>query len=87
MLGIVDTEVVPDVDVKIIDGSTIVHMLDPKKSKQSVKSFHYYSQFVFLPYIEHMLESVVRIDVVWDITEKNLKAETPQNLGTGYPSR
>jgi len=40
-----------------------------------------------LPYIEHMLESVVRIDVVWDITEKNLKAETPQNRGTGYPSR
>ena len=41
-----------DVDVDIIDGAALVHILDPKKSHHPVKTFLDYSRIVFLPYIE-----------------------------------
>ena len=44
------SECVPDVDVKIVDGAPLVHILDPKKSQVSVNTFHDYAQLVFLPY-------------------------------------
>ena len=44
------SECVPDVDVTIVDGAALVHILDPKKSQVSVKTFHDYAQVVFLPY-------------------------------------
>ena len=44
------SECVPDVDVKIVDGAPLVHILDPKKSQVSLKTFHDYAQLVFLPY-------------------------------------
>ena len=41
-------------------------------------------QNVFLPYIECMLQDVVRIDVVWDTyVEDSLKAQTRMNRGSG----
>ena len=43
------SECVPDVDVKIVDGAALVHILDPKKSQVAVKTFHDYAQLVFLP--------------------------------------
>ena len=59
MLGGCGTEIgiqsAPDVDVNIVDGAALVHILDPKKSQVSVKTFHDYAQMVFLPYIERML--------------------------------
>jgi len=77
-------ESVPKVDVKIVDGAALVHILDPKKSKASVKTFKDYSQLVFLPYLERMLQDVVRLDVVWDVyKEDSLKAQTRQNRGSG----
>lgn len=77
-------ETVPNVDVKIVDGAALVHMLDPKKSLLPVKTFQAYSQSVFLPYIEHMLQDVVRVDVVWDVYwDDSLKAQTRQNRGSG----
>ena len=42
------SESVPDVDVKIVDGAVLVHILHPKKSQVSVKTFHDYAQLVFL---------------------------------------
>ena len=82
------SESVPDVDVKIVDGAALVHILDPKKSQVSVKTFHDYAQIVFLPYIERMLQDVVRIDVVWDTyVDDSLKAQTRMNRGSGIHLR
>ena len=78
------SESVPDVDVKIVDGGALLHILDPKKPQVSVKTFNEYAQLVFLPYIERMLQDVVRIDVVWDTyMEDSLKAQTRMNRGSG----
>jgi len=53
-------------------------------SKVPVKTFQYYSQLVFLTYLECMLQDVGRLDVVWDIyKEDSLKAQTRQNRGAG----
>ena len=83
-LEAVVSESAPDVDVKIVDGAALVHILDPKKSQVSVKTFHDYAQNVFLPYIERMLQDVIRIDVVWDTyVEDSLKAQTRMNRGSG----
>ena len=77
-------ESTPNVDVKIVDGAALVHALDPKKSKETVKTFQNYSQLVFLPCLERMLQDVARLDVVWDIyKEDSLKSQTRQNRGTG----
>jgi hypothetical protein len=54
------SESVPKVDAKIIDGSTEVHILDPKKCTQSVKTFKDYAKYIFLPFIQNMLQNVVR---------------------------
>ena len=47
---VLKSESVPDVDVEIFDGAALVHILDPKKSHVSVKTFHDYAQLVFLSY-------------------------------------
>ena len=78
------SESAPDVNVKIVDGAALVHILDPKKSQVSVKTFHDYAQNVFLPYIECMLQDVFPIYVVWDTyVEDSLKAQTRMNRGSG----
>ena len=54
---------VPDTEsVKILNGAAIVHMLDPKRLP--VRTFQDYSQLVFLPYIDKLLQDVSRIDTV-----------------------
>ena len=60
-------ESAPYVYVKIVDGAALVHTLDQKKSKEAVKTFQNYSQLVFLPYLERILQDVARLDVVWDV--------------------
>ena len=57
-------ESAPNVDAKIVDGAVLVHTLDPKKSKVPVKTIQDYSQLVFLPYLECMLQDVGCLDVV-----------------------
>ena len=59
-----DAESVPAADVKILNGAAIVHMLDPKKSPLPVRTFQDYSQLVFLPYIDKLLQDVSRTDIV-----------------------
>jgi len=72
-----DAESVPAV---ILDGAAIVHMLDPKKSRLPVRMLQDYSQLVFLPYAENVLQDVSHIDIVWDVYRKdNLKAQARQN--------
>ena len=48
----------PRVDVKLVDGAALVHILDPKKSTATVNTFKDYANFVFLPHLKHMLEDV-----------------------------
>ena len=81
-------ESIPDVDVKIVDGAALVHMLDPKKSQQPIKTFEDYSALIFLPYIGRLLQNVVRVDVVWDVyRDDSLKAQARQNRGSGIRMR
>ena len=43
-----------------------VNMLDPKKSQQPNKTFQEYSTLVFFSLQGHLLQDIVRVDVVWD---------------------
>ena len=59
-----------------------MHLLDPKKSSVTVKTFQDYAHGVFLPYIKRMLQHVVRVDIVWDVYRDD-SLYTRQNRGTG----
>lgn len=52
----------PHVDVKIFDGAAVIHMLRPGGSR----TFEDYAQNVFLPFVTSQLESVNRVDIVFD---------------------
>ena len=81
---------VPNVDSKIIDGAALVHTLDPKKtiSKEPIKTFKDYADYVFIPTVKKMLEPVLRLDIVWDTYIANsLKEQTRQNRGSGAPMK
>ena len=73
-------EDVPNVHVKIVGGAVLVHILDPKTSQVTVKTFQDYSELVFFPFMGPMLQDIVRMDVVWDVyREDSLKAQSRQN--------
>ena len=75
---------VRNVDVKIIDGAGMVHRLDPRKAHTLVKTVQDYCAYVFLPYIENMLQFVNRLDIVWDVYgNDSLKYQARQKRGTG----
>ena len=70
----------PQVDAKIMDGSVVVHMLPSGTST----TFQDYASNVFMPYIEGQLQSVRRIDIVWDVyRDDSLKSATRDARGTG----
>ena len=65
----------PRVDVKILDGAVVIHLLKPRGSR----TFKDYYQNIFLPYVKLQLEDVARVDVVWDSYLPNsLKQSTRQ---------
>ncbi|CAC5369406.1 unnamed protein product [Mytilus coruscus] len=69
---------VPEVDVLVIDGAAIVNMLKPSTSR----TFDDYADLIFCPYIRKHLETVARVDVVWDAyIENSLKAATRSKRG------
>ena len=71
----------PSVDVLLLDWAAIVNMLKPTGA---CKTFAEYSQFVFIPYITRELESVKRVDVVWDrYLSNSLKDSTRRKRGNG----
>ena len=70
----------PIVDVLILDGAFIVHMLKPG----IMSTFKEYADQIFIPYILACLQNVSRLDVVWDIYKPDsLKFDTRQNRGDG----
>ena len=67
-------------DAIILDGAVIVQMLPPG----TVHTFEGYCQTVFGPYIERRVQSVKRVDLVWDVyREGSLKRTTRERRGTG----
>ena len=71
-------------DAKVLDGSVIAHMLHPG----TCTTFADYAEQVFKPYILSQLESVQRLDIVWDIyREDSLKLGARENRGKGTRRR
>ena len=52
----------PGIDAKVLDGAAIVHMVRPG----ACRTFAEYSQQMFLPHITSQLETVSRVDIIWD---------------------
>ena len=50
------------IDAKALDGAAIVHNVQAR----SLSTFEEYSQEMILPYITPRLETVNRVDIVWD---------------------
>ena len=73
----------PKVDVRIIDGAALVHVLDPHKSRIPFRTFRDYSKLIFLPYITHIPQDVVCVNVVWDISKNSLMTQTRHDSGGG----
>ena len=76
--------VYPQTDVLILDEAAIVHMVWPGAEKTSQA----YAENVFLSYTGHMLQTVSRLDVVWDVYRSNsLKNCTREERGKGKTRR
>ena len=74
----------PKVTCTIIDGASVIQMLKPS----SVKTFDDYAHVVFIPYLTRKLESLSRLDLVWDCyLPDSLKAATRAKRGTGIERR
>jgi len=69
-----------DITCMVLDGAAIVHMLNPGTSE----TFSDYCINVFEPYVDNLLRSVKRIDIVFDCYRANsLKADTRESRGSG----
>ena len=74
----------PTVDAKVLDGSVIVHLLQPG----ATKTFQEYADQIFKPYILSQLEMVERLDIVWDVYRPDsLKQGARENRGKGTQRR
>ena len=56
------TKIKPMVNAEVLDGSALVHMLILHKCK----TFDDYAEKVFFPHTPEKLESVDRLDIIWD---------------------
>ena len=64
----------------ILDGAFVAQMLSPR----TLNTFQDFSNIVFLPYIFGQLQSVRRLDIVWDVyLADSLKAGTKSKRGQG----
>ena len=67
-------------DVRILDGAVVVHMLSPT----NVTTFNDYSNGVFIPHILKLLKSCRRVDVVWkSYIADSIKESTTEKRGKG----
>ncbi|ELU07992.1 hypothetical protein CAPTEDRAFT_216620 [Capitella teleta] len=74
----------PTVDVLILDGAAVVHMLNPGPST----TFQQYVDCIFLPYIVNKISNIKRLDIVWDVYDPHsLKASTRERRGHGVRRR
>ncbi|KAK3737069.1 hypothetical protein QZH41_013876, partial [Actinostola sp. cb2023] len=74
----------PTLDAIILDGAVIVQMLNPG----TVRTFEEYCETVFGPYIARHIQSVKRVDLVFDdYQEDSLKKAARERRGTGQRRR
>ena len=74
----------PIVQVTILDGATIINMLQPGTEK----TLQDYAPDVFMPYITSHLQHVTRLDIISDVyMPENLKADTRSKRGKGVRRR
>ena len=79
-----EKQYLPPVDAKFLDGAAVVQMLPPGLSK----TFQDYATKVFLPYVSNHLQTVSRIDIVWDVyLKESLKSTTREKRGKGVRRR
>ena len=70
----------PFLNVRILDGAAVVHMLSPTK----VTTFNDYANGVFIPHILKLLKSCRRVDMVWDsYSASSIKGSTRKKKGKG----
>ena len=70
----------PEVETKIVDVCVVVNMLEPKAST----TFGDYAEVVLIPYLVNLLQTSVRLDVVWDLyIEGSLRRSTMEKRGSG----
>ena len=70
----------PEADVMILDGAFVAQILFPR----TLDIFQDYSNSVFLPYLFGHLQSVRRLDIVWNVyLADSLKAGTKSKRGQG----
>ncbi|KAJ8392755.1 hypothetical protein AAFF_G00072390 [Aldrovandia affinis] len=68
----------------VLDGAAIVQMLKPAASK----TFEEYAQQIFIPYMSTKLQTVSRLDLVWDTyLADSLKGSTRAKRGQGVRRR
>ena len=71
-------------DVLILDGSAIVNMLKPV----GCRTMQDYAENIYLRYLCSQLETVSRLDIVWDVYQENsLKSATRMKRGAGTRRR
>ena len=62
----------------------MVHMASPR----AARTFQDYTDNVFMPYIMTQLQSVKRVDIIWDVyRHDSLKAATREKRGSGTRKR
>ena len=67
-------------NVKIFDGAILVHVLP----STSITTFQQYAEQVFVPFLRRELQTVNRVDVVWDIyLDSSIKGTTREKRGAG----
>ena len=76
----VQKEPPPFLDVRILDGAAVVHVLSPT----NVTTFNDYANGVFILHILKLLKSYRRVDVVWDsYIASSIKESTREKRGKG----
>ena len=69
----------------LIDGAALLNILKPSGA---CKTFSDYASQVYLPYISNQLQSVQRVDIIWDrYIPNSLKAQTRDKRGSGVRRR
>ena len=68
-------------DCVVVDGAAAVHFLSPSSGQ---KTFHDYAKKQFIPYIEPLLQTCDRVDVVFDqYLPNSLKSALREKRGSG----
>ena len=67
-------------DIKVFDGAVLVHVL----ARTAITTFQQYAEQVFVPFLRCELQTVNRVDVVWDrYLDSSIKRATREKRGAG----